>query len=273
MKSLKIALLVVLLAGVPRLSLAAKADEGELDCFIDPYMTVNLGSEVTGVLESIEVDRGDFVAKGQVLARIDTRVEQATVNLIRTRAEQNATIEAKKARLEFAKREHDRRDEIYQKGILPFKDMDDAITGLQIAERDYEQAAEEKKIAGLELQQALAVVERRIIRSTVDGVVVQRFLAPGELVNENKPIMKLAQIDPLNVEVIAPVSLFGSIKQGSHAEVRPESPVNGTFVGTVKIVDRVIDAASGTFGVRIELPNKKFSIPAGLKCQVRFLKK
>ncbi len=82
--------------------------------------------------------------------------------------------------------------------------------------------------------------------------------------------MKPAQIDPLNVEVILPVSQLLFIKVGMRAKVIPEAPIGGQYIAEVKIVDRVIDAASGTFGVRLELPNPNNRLPAGLKCKVIF---
>jgi hypothetical protein len=57
---------------------------------------------------------------------------------------------------------------------------------------------------------------------------------------------------------------------GMQAEVMPESPVGGVYEARVTVVDRVIDAASGMFGVRLELPNPSYHLPAGLKCQVHF---
>jgi membrane fusion protein (multidrug efflux system) len=57
------------------------------------------------------------------------------------------------------------------------------------------------------------------------------------------------------------------------ADVTPENPVSKVYKAKVTIVDRVIDAASGTFGVRLELPNPKYRLPAGLKCKVAFHKK
>jgi multidrug efflux pump subunit AcrA (membrane-fusion protein) len=52
--------------------------------------------------------------------------------------------------------------------------------------------------------------------------------------------------------------------------VRPEVPVGGTYPARVTVVDRVVDAASGTFGVRLQLPNPGYRLPAGLKCKTRF---
>ena len=85
-----------------------------------------------------------------------------------------------------------------------------------------------------------------------------------------RPASKLAEIDPLYVEVILPVSLYGQIKNGQRAQVFPEKPVGGVYDAAVKVVDRVVDGASGTFGVRLQLPNPGYRIPAGIKCRVKF---
>ena len=82
--------------------------------------------------------------------------------------------------------------------------------------------------------------------------------------------MELAQIDPLNVEVIIPVQYYGKITRDILAEVRPLGPIDGTYETKVKMIDKVIDAASGTFGVRLEIPNPGNKIPAGLRCEVKF---
>jgi len=78
------------------------------------------------------------------------------------------------------------------------------------------------------------------------------------------------EIDPLNVELILPVSAFGKIQVGERAQVTLEAPVGGTYTARVEVVDRNVDAASGTFGVRLQLPNPEGKIPAGVKCRARF---
>ena len=97
----------------------------------------------------------------------------------------------------------------------------------------------------------------------------ERLKAPGEYV-EDHPILKIAEIDPLMVEVILPVSQFGSIHTGMTADILPEIDENHPYPATVTLVDRVVDAASGTFGVRLELPNSEHQLPGGLRCKVRF---
>ena len=88
----------------------------------------------------------------------------------------------------------------------------------------------------------------------------------------DKPIVTIAQINPLNVEVVVPVRRYGSITKGMLAEVRPEAPVGG-YTGRVVIVDKVVDAASGTFGIRVGAAEPDLGLPAGLKCRVHFYRK
>jgi multidrug efflux pump subunit AcrA (membrane-fusion protein) len=100
-------------------------------------------------------------------------------------------------------------------------------------------------------------------------VVVERILSPGEFADPPQ-LLEVAQIDPLRVEVFAPIGLLQQVSVGMTAQVLPEAPVGGSHEATVTIVDRVVDAASGTFGIRLELPNSDFALPAGLNCRVRF---
>jgi multidrug efflux pump subunit AcrA (membrane-fusion protein) len=92
----------------------------------------------------------------------------------------------------------------------------------------------------------------------------------GEVVDD-ETILRIAQIHPLRVEVVLPAAMYGSIRPGMRAAIEPESPGDRVHVASVTIVDPVIDAASGTFGVRLMLPNPDHKIPGGLHCQVRFL--
>jgi Ethanolamine utilization protein EutJ (predicted chaperonin) len=88
--------------------------------------------------------------------------------------------------------------------------------------------------------------------------------------DSRKAILKLAQYDPLRVEVVLPIALYGKIKIRDSAEVVPEAPIGGNYRTTVKLVDRVVDAASGTFGIRLEIANPAFTIPPGIKCNIKF---
>ena len=263
-----------LLVAIP-LALAAdqtdsmKADLGELDCVIEPHTTVELGSPVEGILETINAERGDMVVEGQVLARLESRVEYAEVAVARARANMNGEIGARKANRDYAKRLRSRGSELFDKNAISLQEIDQYETDAVVAKLQLVQAEESKKLAELELWRATEELQRRTLQSPISGVVVERMVSPGELIDE-QPLMKLAQIDPLRVELIVPATLYGSIEPGMSAEVMPEAPGSGQYAATVTVVDRIIDPASGTFRVRAELPNPSLSLPAGLRCKVHF---
>src|SRR5262245_59427709 len=149
---------------------------------------------------------------------------------------------------------------------------DEAETAARVAESELHEAEVNLDMAKLELARANEILRQRTIRSPIDGVVVERKLGPGEYAFDQAHLLTLSQIDPLRVEVYVPLSQFGLIRPGMTGEVQPEEPVGGKYSATVTVVDQVFDAASGTIGVRLDLPNPGHVLPAGLKCQVHFLR-
>jgi len=242
----------------------------ELACIIEPFRSIAIGSPVTGLIETIHVEWSDLVEAGQVLVELESDAERAAVQLARAQAQMNEQIESKEARASLVERRRKRLTRLYEENSLSLDLREEVETQAEVARIELEQAHSEQRLASLQLEQAVAILKRRIIRSPFSGVVVERLMSPGER-GEEEAILKIAQIDPLRVEVILPSSAFGSIEVGMRAAVVPEFPGNTVHVAPVTIVDRVVDAASGTFGVRLELPNPKHDIPVGLHCQVRFL--
>ena len=213
-----------------------------LDCMIEPYQVVDVATAASGIIGEIRVDRGDIVTQGEVLANLDSGVEKMNVSLSHARAK-------------FSKRKFNRMQEVFNKK--------------GISDHAKDEAEVEKRLANLEYRRSLEVLKMRTIKSPLSGVVVERFAAPGEYTEQEK-ILKIAQIDPLNVEIIAPVSMFGKAKPGMKVLVIPEQPVGGKYKAMVKVIDKVIDPASGTFGIRLELSNKEHKIPSGIKCRAQF---
>jgi RND family efflux transporter MFP subunit len=263
----RFATLLTFALGVAAAPIAASAQT--LDCLVNPFMVVAVSFSTEGVLDAVSVDRGDLVKEGQVLATLESSVEKATVTLAAARARVESALKSNQVRLDFGVRKFARTDEMYQKNLVPLKELDEAETQKVLAELGILEAKENRQIAELELERARAALGQRTLKSPVTGVVTERLLSPGEFVR-GTPIVKLAQIHPLRVEVIAPVALLGKLSTGMTAEVMPEAPVGGVHPAKVTVVDRVVDAASGTFGVRLELPNPSYRLPAGLKCKVRF---
>lgn len=248
---------------------AMSQELGDLDCVIQPSREVQLSSAVSGILESIEVDRGDTVTAGQLLARLNSGVERASVELARQRAESELQITSEKERLDLATRSLQRIDTLRSNDMISEMEQDETRTTARLAQLDYDTAVEERTIAELEYKRSQEVLKLREITSPLNGYVVDRYKSVGEYVEE-QPILTLAQVNPLYVEVIAPVDLYRQIETGMTANVFPEQPIGGELEAVVITVDPVVDAASGTFRVRLELDNSDNQIPAGISCGVAF---
>lgn len=267
------ALLALALSAGSGGAVVAQADleSTELDCLIEPRAMVQLGSATTGLLDEVTVDRGDVVKTGQLIARLESSVEQSTVKLARARSKNDVPILSRTARLEFAVSKEERTQKLFNKQVVSGEQMEVASTERHLAELDLNEAEMEKGMAKLQLGQVLALLKQRAILSPVDGVVVERALSPGEYMNEQAHVVTIAEMGVLNIEVFVPIALFGAITIGMHGEVRPEKPVDGVYEATVTIVDELFDPASSTFGVRLELPNADYGLPAGLRCKIKFL--
>jgi RND family efflux transporter MFP subunit len=250
--------------------IASQADAATFDCVMDPSLTVKLGSPVTSVLSEVLVDRGDHVKKGQVIAKVESAVEQAAVATNEARAASTAEIEAKQALLDQKSGVYKRKLDLQAHNVTSAQDVETAQAEYNVAKQDLELARLNRKMAELEAMRLRALLEQRTIRSPIDGVVMQRSLGPGEYVRQDANIVTVASIDPLSVEAYLPVRYFGAIKVGDVAVVHPDEPVGGDHQATVSIVDQVFDAASGTFGVRLNLPNHDNLLPGGLRCHVTF---
>lgn len=262
-----------MLVGVVSTCLAAPVLAASYDCLIEPTQTVELASPVTGLLEQVHVRRGDRVTKGQVLATLASQAEQAAVDLARFKSEQVGPIQMAERKIEFSKRKFERRQVMAAENLMPAQEGEDAEAEYRLAESELKVASENRQQAKLELKQQSALLNQRTVRSPFSGVVVDQQAFAGEVVEpaaSKKPILKLAQLDPLRVHVILPKSAFGKLSAGVAADVVPEVPVGGKYTAKVKVIDRLIDAASGSFVVFLELPNPKLSIPAGVKCKAGF---
>ena len=184
-------------------------------------------------------------------------------------AEANADLKAAASNREFTHKKKLRTEDLYKKNFVSQQTSDQAATEDQLADMKLKQAQEQQRVASQEYALAQAQLAQRTIRSPFTGVVVERYLSDGERVEE-KPVLKVAAIDPLRVEVIVPAAYFSKLKTGMSATVKPEVNEAEPRGAKVIVVDRVIDAASNSFRVRLELPNPNYQLPPGLRCKVDF---
>ncbi len=240
-----------------------------LDCLIEPWVVSDVGSPVQGILDKLLVDRGETVKMGQPVAELESGVEAAAVALAAARADTQSEIQAREAELQLAKLEKARLDDLFAQKMITTQQRDESTARFRIATAALVQAREALKVQQLELLRTQRQYARRTLKSPVDGVVVSRSAFAGEFVYDN-PVMTIAALDPLRVEVMLPARLFGSIHVGDQAQLYPEITGDSALISTVDVVDATLDSRSGTFGVRLVLPNPEYQIPAGQRCTIAF---
>ena len=247
----------------------ARAADLPLGCLIEPDVVAEVGSQIVGVIESMRVERGQMVKKGQVLAVMRADVEKAAVNVAQSRAEAVADIQAANANAVFGRQRVTRAKDLLAQNFISVQAYDQIVTEADVAGQKLAQAREQQRLARRELEQAQSQLGMRTVRSPFSGVVVERYLAAGERV-EDKPIVRIATVDPLRVQVVAPSSLYGQISVGATATVTPELAGSMPVSARVILVDKVLDSASNTFRVTLRVPNPGSVLPAGLRCRADF---
>ncbi len=260
---------LLFLPGAARAEVSTAIADDAMDCLIEPWVISDVGSPVQGVISKLLVDRGERVTRGQPLAQLESSVESAEVALARISAETESEIVVREADLTLAKLERDRMEDLFRQKLISAQQRDEATARYRIARATLKQAQESRSIQQLELKRSERLYARRILTSPVDGVVVEQLAFAGEFVYDN-PVMTVAALDPLRVEVMLPARLFGTIEVGDQAQLYPELGGDTSLLSTVDVVDAMLDSRSGTFGVRLKMPNAGYTIPAGQRCRIVF---
>jgi RND family efflux transporter MFP subunit len=240
-----------------------------IPCLIEPHQQIKLATPVPGVLQDVLVERGDHVRKGQLLARLESAVEEADVASAEIRARDDSSLREKMARMDFTESKRSRLDRLHASSqyVSPTA-LEEAAADAKQAQAEVQSAATALRLAQVDLQHARGKLGQRTILSPIDGVVTERPLGPGEYAFDQGHVLTVAEIDPLNIEAFLPISLYGSIKIGEVGEIRPEAPVGGLYRASVVVIDTVLDSRSSTFGVRLRLPNPDSQLPAGIRCTI-----
>lgn len=235
-------------------------------CLIEPDRIADVGSQVIGLVEHLNVERGESVRAGQALMTLRAEVERANAGVADTRARVDADVRAAEASLTLAEQKMRRAQSLLAENFVSEQALEQARAELELARQKLAQTRSQQRIWVEERRVADAQLALRTVRSPFAGVVVERFVNVGERV-EDKPLMRVAVVDPLRVELMVPTAQYGTIAVGDRISVRPELPGAAPVLATVRNVDGVLDAASNSFRVRLTLPNPNRKLPAGLRCK------
>jgi multidrug efflux pump subunit AcrA (membrane-fusion protein) len=140
-----------------------------------------------------------------------------------------------------------------------------------ISEHEQDEMLTEKNLAEFQVKEAQLRLSERETLSPISGIVVERYKKPGEYVDET-PIMRVVSLNPLHAEVVIQADMYGEITKKSTVSLYTDNSTS-RHDGIIKNIDPIIDAASNTFAVTIELNNSKGVLIAGSRCRVEFKNK
>ena len=201
---------------------------------VEPYATNNIASQTAGRIASVNVEVGDKVRKGQLLARMDD------VNLAKTRM-QYVNDSTELGRL----------TELYKIGAISQADYDMAKLSLNVTKKTYENLA-----------------ENTYLRSPINGVVTARNYDKGDMYSMAQPIFVVEQITPVKMLVNVSESLFTQVHKGMEFDITVDAYPNETFKGTVNLLYPTVNATTHTFPVEVICENKDQRLRPGMFARV-----
>jgi RND family efflux transporter MFP subunit len=237
---------------------------------LEGQASVEVSSKVSGRLEDVAVRIGDRVARGGVLARVESRELQEQVRQAEASFDvARATVRQREADLKFAQTNLDRSQSLFQRQLLPRQTLDDADARHQSAQAQLDLAKAQFAQAQARLDELKITLSSTEIRSPVDGFVGKRLLDPGAFVSPNTAVVSVVEIDRVRLVANVVEKDLRRIQVGAVAEVEVDAFPGETFHGRVARVAPVLDPATRTAQMEVEVPNRDFRLKPGMYSRVR----
>ena len=240
---------------------------------LTPYQAVNLHAKVSGFVESVAVDRGSWVKRGQALARLsapELRAQRAEAEAkVQTVRAQQAEAQAK---MLSAQGTHDR--------LMAASKTPGVVAGndVEVAGRTSEALraqVEALKSSGAAAEAALKAVSELEayleIAAPFDGVITERNVHPGSLVSQSTgPMLRIEQISRLRLTVPVPEAYVGAIMNGARVDFRVSAFPDQTFQGVIARPSRSLDMKTRSMLVELDVTNPKQALAPGMFAEVQW---
>lgn len=239
---------------------------------VQPSDSVDLASSEKGIVAELTVEEGDMVKKGQVICRLESTVEKASLAISKLQAESNADVRAAEIRDNLSQIRLARIEDLDKKNAAAPMEVDEAKISKEYSAAQVKKALHDKSVVNLQYERDQKVIERRTIESPLAGYVAKKIKSVGELVDgvNDAVVCQIVKLDPLHVLVPARAATYGKIKANDRARLDGDQLPGGSAMAKVILVDRVVQADSQTYTIKLELPNPDSAIPAGIKVVVTF---
>jgi RND family efflux transporter MFP subunit len=255
-----------------------------------PYQEVELHAKVAGYIKNINVDIGDRVHTGQVLAVLE--IPELTAELQAARAGvRHSQEEITRAQNEVSRAEADhaalhaaaarlKQASEARPGLIAEQELDNTMAKDRSAEAQVEAAKsalaasrQQLEVSQADQQHYAALSEYSRITAPFDGVVTWRYADTGSLIQagtsnvSSMPVVKLSQVSVLRLRIPVPESLAGSVRDGEPADIRVKA-TDKHFSGKIIRSTDSLDRSTRTMQVEVDVPNGDYKLTPGMYADV-----
>ncbi len=246
--------------------------------YLEPYRSLEMSPAESGVIREIMIKEGDRVIKGQPLLKLDAETIEARLAVAMAQADNMGSINAAESEYKLQKDRYEKLAKLESRDVSSQFEVERALATMKTAEGRLTEALEQKRVFQLQADQARAELERRILKSPIDGIVVEIAKDVAEPVspiesNRDEYLVRVVRIDRLQAVAHLSGEWAGQLREGDEMTLMLDAAAGGggirEVVGTVEYVSPVIDSASNTVRLRLAVDNASGSIRAGSPAQLR----
>ena len=231
--------------------------------------TVAVVPRAAGRLEQVYVKLGDRVAMGQRIAKIeDQELREQIKQAEAAQQVSQATIRQREADLQLAQTNVERSRNLYQRQLLPKQTLDDNESRYQSALAAIDLSRAQSAQSQARLEELRVNMTNTVIISPVDGFVARRAADPGAFASQNAPVVDVVDIRRVRLVVNVVEKDLKQIQAGDQTVVEVDAYPGETFTGRIARVSPVLDPATRTAAIEIEIPNADFRLKPGMYARV-----
>jgi RND family efflux transporter MFP subunit len=242
----------------------------EITGSLKPKEQVDVTSKVTGRVEKLTLQVGDPVQRGQLIAELDdaelaqqVRRAEAALQVVR------ATEQQRRAEMANAKADVDRAKQLMSAGLLSRQDYETKMTAFRVVQSQIALTEAQAEQAAAEVRELNIRQQEMRIMAPMSGYIAQRFVDVGAVVSPSTPIVRLVNLATLVTVANVPEREVSKLRVGSRAQVRIDAFGDQVFDGRVARVAPVLDAATRSALVEVEIPNRTGQLKAEMFARVR----
>ncbi len=234
--------------------------------FTEPDETIEVACAETGVVARVLVKQGQTVRAGDVLAVLDNAVLEASLRAAETKAKSTAKIDLAQVDVELKKRQKDKLSLVLADGHASTNEIEKAEAEYAASQAQLRIAEEESVLNKIEVEQIKAQIERRTIRSPVDGLATRVRRRPGEFLSMTEPVIAtVVRLDQLRVKFYVSTELAERLKTGGECAVSIRGQRQAAHID---FLSPVTDADSGTVRMEVLIDNKSQKLRSGISSQL-----